>query len=61
MHWPPSVDILTGATLMGALAHALDTFPPPTNKYWQWLLGCLQWFVGQRVKGSNNITEANSK
>lgn len=61
MHWPPTVDFLTGATVIGLLAHAVDTFPPPTNKYGQWFLGCIQWFVGQRIKGSSNIVEASNK
>ena len=61
MHYQDVISFFTGATVIGAIAHAVDTFPVPTNKYGQWFLGCIQWFVGQRLKGSSNITEANSK
>jgi hypothetical protein len=42
------VEFLSGATVVGAVGHAVNTFPPPENKYGRWFLGLCQWCVGQR-------------
>lgn len=39
-----------GATGIGILSHAVNTFPVPENKYGKWLLGTLQYVVGQRAQ-----------
>lgn len=56
-HWS---EILTGAGALGLLAHAVNTFPTPQNMYGRWFLGCLQWFVGQRVAGQNTMKGQDS-
>jgi hypothetical protein len=43
---------LSGSTALGLLAHAVNTFPTPTNKYGQWFLGLIQFAVGQRAQGA---------
>lgn len=55
-HWD---DMLLGATAIGIIAHALDTFPVPNNPYAKWLLGTAQYIVGQRSKAlaTRNGTE----
>jgi hypothetical protein len=56
-HWG---DVLTGATAVGLVAHAVNTFPTPTNKYGQWFIGVLQFAVGQRVSGANTLAGKDS-
>lgn len=57
-HWG---DVLTGATAVGIVAHAVNSFPTPTNKYGSWLLGVIQFAVGQRYVGQNTIQGQQSK
>ena len=49
------VDVLSGAGVFGVIAHAVATFPTPANKYSAWLVGAIQYGVGQRVAGANTI------
>ncbi len=42
------VEFLTGATVMGFIGHAVNSFPPQNNAYARWLIGNIQWIVGQR-------------
>lgn len=44
-----------GATVFAIIAHAVNTFPTPDNKYGTWLLGILQFAVGQRIAGANTL------
>jgi hypothetical protein len=37
------------------LGHMVQTFPTPANKYGQWFIGCIQWFVGQRLRSANTM------
>lgn len=53
--WDNWDDVLTGATIFAGIAHLVQTFPTPNNKYAQWVLGGVQWFVGQRLRGSNTM------
>lgn len=55
MHYQDVISFLAGSTVIGIIAHAVDTFPTPDNKYGQWLLGTVQFIVGQRLKGSNTV------
>lgn len=55
MHSQDLISFLAGSTVIGILAHAVNTFPTPANKYGQWLLGTIQYIVGQRVVASNTI------
>ena len=55
---PTSRDItefLSGATALGLIAHAVNTFPTPSNKYGSWPLGLIQFAVGQRTIASNTL------
>lgn len=49
-HWG---DVLAGATAFGIVAHAVNTFPTPSNQYGQWLLGIIKFAVGQRLSAMN--------
>ncbi len=57
-HWG---DVLTGATAVGIIAHAVNSFPTPTNKYGSWLLGVIQFAVGQRYIAANTMQGEQSK
>jgi hypothetical protein len=46
---------LAGGTAFGIIAHAVNTFPTPENKYGAWLLGSIQYAVGQRVSAKNTL------
>jgi hypothetical protein len=46
---------LAGGTVTGVIAHAVNTFPTPENKYAAWLLGSIQFAVGQREAGKNTL------
>ena len=46
---------LSGSTALGVLAHAVNTFPTPENKYGQWVLGTIKYAVGQRASAANAI------
>jgi hypothetical protein len=48
-------NILYGVTLMGIVAHAVNTFPTPGNVYGQWVLGIIKFAVGQRLSAMNAI------
>lgn len=47
---------LSGSTAVGIVAHAVNTFPTPQNKYGSWLLGLVQYTVGQRVAAKNTFS-----
>jgi hypothetical protein len=49
---------LGGATTMGIIAHAVQTFPVPKNAYGAWLLGVIQFAVGQRERSKNTLQGA---
>jgi hypothetical protein len=44
---------LAGSTALGLIAHAVNTFPTPSNKYGQWFLGLIKFAVGQRQSAMN--------
>jgi hypothetical protein len=44
-----------GATAIGIIAHAVNTFSTPINKHGSWLLGLIQYIVGQRVAAGNTF------
>ena len=52
--------ILSGSTALAILAHAVQTFPTPKNAYAAWLLGVVQYAVGQRERGSNTMVGAGT-
>ncbi len=49
-HWQ---DVFAGATMLGIIAHAVNSFPTPANPYGQWILGVIKFAVGQRVSAAN--------
>lgn len=51
-HWD---DMLLGATAIGIVSHAVNNFPQPQNKYAQWLLGVVQYAVGQRQRALETL------
>ena len=55
MHSQDLVSFLAGSTVIGIIAHAVNTFPTPANKYGQWFLGTIQFIVGQRVQGAITV------
>ena len=46
---------LSGSTALGIVGHAVNTFPTPSSKYAAWLLGVIQFTVGQRVAAKNTL------
>lgn len=46
---------VAGGTALGIVAHAVNTFPTPRNPYGAWLLGVVQFAVGQRVAAMNTL------
>lgn len=53
--WEHVQIFLTGATVLGIVGHMVQTFPTPQNKYAQWLLGSVQYIVGQRIRAMNTL------
>lgn len=53
--WEHFQIFLSGATVLGIVAHMVQTFPTPNNKYGQWLLGSIQYIVGQRLRAANTV------
>ena len=51
-HWD---DMLFGATILGIIAHAVQSFPPSNNPYINWLLGIIQFAVGQRQRALTTL------
>lgn len=47
--------ILSGSTALAMLGHAVNTFPTPKNPYALWLLGVIQFMVGQRTQGKQTL------
>src|SRR5436190_11561738 len=43
------------------LAHAVNTWPTPHNKYGQWALGLAKFTVGQRLSAVNTINGLQSE
>lgn len=39
-----------GASALALIGHAVNTFPTPENPYGKWLLGTVQFAVGQRLQ-----------
>lgn len=50
-----AITFLSGAVGFGIIAHAVNTFPTPANLYGAWLLGVIQFAVGQRVAAKNTL------
>ena len=50
--------VLGGATVLGIVAHAVNTFPQPTSPLGKWALGCIQYAVGQRIQAQNTMSAA---
>lgn len=42
-----------GMSTLAIVAHGVNTFPTPENKYGAWLLGWIQFAVGQRIAAAN--------
>ena len=55
LHSDEFVSFFTGAAGLGVIAHAVNTFPTPDNKYARWFLGVIQMIVGQRTIASNTL------
>ncbi len=52
--------LLTGGVAFGIIAHAVQTFPTPENKYGAWLLGAIQYAVGQRERALNTLAGSDT-
>lgn len=44
------VMFLAGSTAAGLIGHAVNTFPVPNSPIGKWLLGVIQFAVGQRIQ-----------
>jgi hypothetical protein len=47
-----ALTFLSGSTAMGIVAHAVNTFPQPKSAFWSWVLGTIQYAVGQRTQAA---------
>lgn len=53
-NWGEHLSIfLAGSTALSLVAHAVNTFPTPSNAYGQWFLGIIKFAVGQRQSAMN--------
>jgi hypothetical protein len=50
-----AITFFAGSAFLGIVAHAVNTFPTPVNPYGAWLLGVIQFAVGQRVAAANTF------
>lgn len=50
-----AIVFLSGATALGIIGHAVNTFPTPANKYGAWFIGVIQYVVGQRQQALNTM------
>lgn len=53
--WEHVQIFFSGMTALGIVAHMVQTFPTPENKYAQWFLGSIQYVVGQRIRAMNTL------
>jgi hypothetical protein len=53
LSWEHLTAAFAGATAMGLVGHAVNTFPTPVNPYGQWFLGVIKFAVGQRISAMN--------
>ena len=58
MHHFDFESILTGATALGIIAHAVNTFPQPQSPIAKWILGTVQYAVGQRLQAQSTMSAA---
>ena len=58
MHHIDYISVIEGATAFGIIAHAVNTFPQPVNVYAKWLLGTVQFAVGQRMQAQRTMSAA---
>jgi len=42
----------SGVSMIGIVAHAVNTFPVPQNPYARWALSVVQFIVGQRLQAA---------
>ena len=61
MHLADVFNFLSGATAVGIIAHAVNTFPTPKNIYLQWVLGIIKFAVGQRQSALNVVNGMESE
>ena len=54
--WSDAMLVFTGVGGISAIGHIVNTFPTPKNVYGQWLLGSLQYIVGQRVQAQQTAS-----
>lgn len=53
--WEHVQIFLTGSTALAFVAHMVQTVPTPESKWAQWVLGGVQWLVGQRIRANNTL------
>lgn len=54
------VEFMSGATVFGIIAHAVNTFPTPKSPLGGWALGVIQFAVGQRIAAKNTLAGSDS-
>jgi hypothetical protein len=52
---------LSGGTALGIIGHAVNTFPVPKSALGRWLLGVIQYAVGQRLQATNTLNNSEGK
>ncbi len=51
---------VSGAAMLGIIAHAVNTFPMPKSPIGRWFLGVIQFAVGQRLQGTYTLNGGGS-
>lgn len=60
-HLTGETDAMVIASFMTlAVAHAVNTFPVPDNKYGRWLLGCVQWVFAFKGRAENTFKNTDT-
>ena len=47
--------IFSGATGLGVVSHIVQTFPIKDNRWVNWIIGIIQYVVGQRERAVNTL------
>lgn len=53
--WEHFEIFISGSFGLSVIAHAVQTWPTPKSVYGQWLLGTVQYIVGQRLRAANTV------
>lgn len=60
-NWSHAIAVAAASSVFWSfVAHAVNTFPVPNNIYGRWLLGLVQWWIGQRDRALNTFSNQDT-